>query len=127
MPICSILCKCLYIFVSSEILVDTSVRRWYAEDCDRIAILKPLKSLGDMLLKSIVCTSVRDRFPETDQHDNQIEIGDINDFVPSEQRIRDWETATGTPWDLFKAATVMLTRTVECPKCFAPNATREFM
>ncbi|KAI0339604.1 hypothetical protein BDW22DRAFT_1335746 [Trametopsis cervina] len=77
---------------------------WYAEDCERLPHLRALKKLDDILLKSLV------------------QIGDINTFQASDARRERWQSSTNTAWDIFDAASTMMTQKVECPKCYKYNS-----
>ncbi|KAJ3481678.1 hypothetical protein NLI96_g7488 [Meripilus lineatus] len=72
---------------------------WYAEDCQRLKVLRPLRDLRDKLLAAIV------------------DIGDIGSHQPTEERKRKWTEQTGTSFDPFDAIPHLTNRTVQCPTC----------
>ncbi|OBZ74115.1 hypothetical protein A0H81_06465 [Grifola frondosa] len=72
---------------------------WYAEDCERLPVMRSLHRLNDRFVYAI------------------IEMGDISQYRPSTERQKSWFTQTGTPFDPFEAAAQMTYRHVQCPSC----------
>ncbi|KAJ3557422.1 hypothetical protein NM688_g1483 [Phlebia brevispora] len=72
---------------------------WYAEDCDRIPMLRKLRTLGRRLLTALM------------------EVGDINEHNPSSARRDRWVDRTHTTFDPLDAAMLLKMHSVECPQC----------
>ncbi|KAG6369623.1 hypothetical protein JVT61DRAFT_14192 [Boletus reticuloceps] len=73
---------------------------WYAEDCERLAMLQQLR-----LLNMIVVGSIN--------------IGKVVQLKPSNTRMEAWQKQTGTPFNPFEATTAAESRLkeLECPRC----------
>ncbi|KAI0683785.1 hypothetical protein BC835DRAFT_1422968 [Cytidiella melzeri] len=80
--------------------------QWYAEDCDRLKILRGLKSVNDYLLQSLVA------------------VEDIGAYEPSDDHRQSWRDAYGTSWDPLNAAGdgTLEHHDVVCPKCLIPQS-----
>lgn len=99
-------------------------RRWYAEDCDRLKVLAPLKSMDpDILVKAIVSFAVF--YPGQFLTTSQVSIGDISTHEPSAARIDSWEKHTATYFDPLYAASHASTRDIDCPRCFKSFSVRK--
>ncbi|KAI0766049.1 hypothetical protein BC629DRAFT_1539811 [Irpex lacteus] len=64
----------------------TDLSAWYAEDCDRLQVLRGLKSVDDYLIRSLVA------------------VGDIGAYEPSDAHRQAWRDTCGTSWDPLNAA-----------------------
>lgn len=80
--------------------------RWYAEDCERLPLMKTLKGLGDRLLPAVIVA------------------GDPATYQPTRERRMSWLADTGTHWDPLEASRDMTHRRVTCPKCAQDIETR---
>ncbi|KAI0091543.1 hypothetical protein BDY19DRAFT_1030884 [Irpex rosettiformis] len=74
---------------------------WYAEDCDRLMILRGLKNVDGYLIRSLVA------------------VGDIGAYEPSDAHRQAWHNACGTSWDPLNAAGdgTLEYHGVVCPQC----------
>ncbi|KIK96103.1 hypothetical protein PAXRUDRAFT_826337 [Paxillus rubicundulus Ve08.2h10] len=79
---------------------------WYAEDCERLVILKELRLLNMLVVGSM-------------------DIGKIVRQKPSSSRATSWHKQTGTPFDPFEAMSKKVYKEMECPRCrtqvYAPS------
>ncbi|KAF8549934.1 hypothetical protein OG21DRAFT_1447248 [Imleria badia] len=73
---------------------------WYAEDCERLAVLQQLRLLNMFVVGSI-------------------NIGKVVQLKPSNARVEAWHKQTGTPFNPFEAMTVTESKfkQLECPRC----------
>ncbi|KZT69341.1 hypothetical protein DAEQUDRAFT_726929 [Daedalea quercina L-15889] len=76
---------------------------WYAEDCDRIPLLRTLKSFDAYFIPALML------------------MGEIKDYEPSEQRILSWFEQTDTAFDAILSMQFLLHRNVRCPGCGRTN------
>ncbi|EIW76428.1 hypothetical protein CONPUDRAFT_168971 [Coniophora puteana RWD-64-598 SS2] len=71
---------------------------WYAEDCERVSLLRQVKLLNMFVVGSI-------------------NYGGVPDFRVRESRISAWQKQTGIPFDPFESMAALQHRKLHCPKC----------
>ncbi|KAH9930341.1 uncharacterized protein B0H18DRAFT_1117024 [Fomitopsis serialis] len=72
---------------------------WYAEDCDRIAVLGTLRLLNSYFMPAVIL------------------MGDLTLYEPCEERTLTWFEQTDTPFDPLASMSCLLHRATRCPGC----------
>ncbi|PCH36330.1 hypothetical protein WOLCODRAFT_146214 [Wolfiporia cocos MD-104 SS10] len=72
---------------------------WYAEDCDRLPVMRRLKGMSGWLLPA------------------SIVLGDLTTYRPTPERVSSWFAQTNTPYDPLDAAAFMTHKELKCPQC----------
>ncbi|KAH0840381.1 hypothetical protein J3R83DRAFT_1413 [Lanmaoa asiatica] len=84
-------------------------RSWYAEDCERLAVLQQLRLLNMSVVGSI-------------------NINKVVQQKPSNARVEAWHKQTGTSFNPFEAMTISqnMLKQLECPRCRTQVYAREY-
>lgn len=101
--------------------------RWYAEDCERLRLLQPLKSLRahpiDILVSCAQCPLTGLYLIYSQVHTE----GDLLDYRPYVmQEEGEWEASTQLPYDPFTSCAVLRNQQFDCPSCSHCVVVREF-
>ena len=93
--------------------------RWYAEDCERLRLLQPLKNLRGHPIDILVGLILRPQRLITSSIYPQVHTeGDLLDYRPDVmQEEKEWEANTQLPYDPFVSCVVLKDHCFDCPSC----------
>lgn len=93
--------------------------RWYAEDCERLRLLQPLKNLRghpiDILVSFVLRPQRLIASPICPQVHTEGDLLDYRPYVMQEEE--EWEANTQLPYDPFASCAVLQNHRFDCPSC----------